>query len=310
MSVFPTKILLATDGSEEATLAARSAADMATKTASELHVVYATPIPLAIDPTTDVLRASQEAKESERRRAHKFLDEQLKQVEAAGGSVTQSHVRMGRPDEEIVTLAEELGAGLIIMGSRGWGGIRRALMGSVSDSVVRHAHCPVMVVRGERREEEEAASTFPTKILLATDGSEEATLAARTAADIAQKTESELHVLHTGGVPVYIDPGPEALRVAHGAAEETVRREAQGVLDAQAEQIEAGGGKVTRTHVRLGRPDEEIVILADEIGAGLVMMGSRGLGGIRRLLLGSVSDSVVRHAHCPVMVVRKERSGR
>ena len=51
------------------------------------------------------------------------------------------------PDAEIVALAEELGVGLIVMGSRGLGGIRRAVMGSVSDSVVRHAHCPVLIVR-------------------------------------------------------------------------------------------------------------------------------------------------------------------
>jgi nucleotide-binding universal stress UspA family protein len=55
----------------------------------------------------------------------------------------------GIPDTAIIDLAEELGAGLIVMGSRGLGGVMRALMGSISDSVVRHAHCPVMVVRQE-----------------------------------------------------------------------------------------------------------------------------------------------------------------
>ena len=151
MSVLPTKLLLATDGSEEATLATRTAADIATKTGSELHVVYAAPIPVGVDPSFDVLRVSEETQESVRKRAQQFLDEQLKQVEAAGGSVTQSHARLGRPDEEIVTLADELDAGLIVIGSRGWGGIRRALMGSVSDSVVRYAHCPVLVVRRDNR---------------------------------------------------------------------------------------------------------------------------------------------------------------
>jgi nucleotide-binding universal stress UspA family protein len=56
---------------------------------------------------------------------------------------------MGKAAAEIVELAQELGAGLVVVGSRGLGGIRRALMGSVSDSVVRHAHCPVLVVRRE-----------------------------------------------------------------------------------------------------------------------------------------------------------------
>jgi nucleotide-binding universal stress UspA family protein len=72
----------------------------------------------------------------------------VRKVEEAGGTVVQAHLRMGeRRDQAIVHLADEIGAGLIVMGSRGLGGIRRALMGSVSDSVVRHAHCPVMIVR-------------------------------------------------------------------------------------------------------------------------------------------------------------------
>ena len=61
--------------------------------------------------------------------------------------MTQAHARVGLPAAEILRLAEKLDVGLIVMGSRGLGGIRRALMGSVSDSVVRHAHCPVLVVR-------------------------------------------------------------------------------------------------------------------------------------------------------------------
>lgn len=71
----------------------------------------------------------------------------MKQIEADGSTVTQAHLRVGRPDEQIVALAEEIGVGLIVMGSRGLGGLRRLLMGSVSDSVVRHAHCPVLIVR-------------------------------------------------------------------------------------------------------------------------------------------------------------------
>jgi nucleotide-binding universal stress UspA family protein len=65
------------------------------------------------------------------------------------------------------------------------------------------------------------------------------------------------------------------------------------------------GAKTAEAHLMLGRPDAAIVWLADELGAGLVVVGSRGLGGMRRTLIGSVSDSVVRHAPCPVMVIRK-----
>jgi nucleotide-binding universal stress UspA family protein len=73
------------------------------------------------------------------------------------------------------------------------------------------------------------------------------------------------------------------------------------------EQISAAGDTMIQSYVMLGRPDEEIVLLANEIHTGLVVVGSRGLGGMRRLLMGSLADSVVRHAHCPVFVVSQEK---
>ena len=150
-------------------------------------------------------------------------------------------------------------------------------------------------------------SIFPTKILLAADGSEEATLAARTATDIAEKTGSELYVVLVGLSVSYVGMGPVEIADIPAPSQEELTEEAQRLLDTQSRQIEAAGGVVTQAHLRVGRPDEEIVALAEELGAGLLVIGSRGLGGIRRALMGSVSDSVVRHAHCPVLVVRKEK---
>jgi nucleotide-binding universal stress UspA family protein len=154
MSIFPTRILLATDGSREAELAFASAADLSEKTGSELHVIYVGHMPLvgyeAPDATTldpDLWRRMQDGAEEE---ARTKLDEQLQRVRESGGEVAEAHTRLGRPDAQIVGLADELGAGLIVLGSRGLGPLRRALMGSISDSVVRHAHCPVLVVRHEK----------------------------------------------------------------------------------------------------------------------------------------------------------------
>jgi nucleotide-binding universal stress UspA family protein len=141
MSIFPTKILLATDGSREAGLAAAAAADLANATDSELHVVHVGEFLPTILAQTEVEPAQLE------REARELLDEQVRKVEEAGGTVKEAHLRLGRADEEIVDLAQSLGVGLIVMGSRGRGRIRRALMGSVSDSVVRHAPCPVTIVR-------------------------------------------------------------------------------------------------------------------------------------------------------------------
>jgi nucleotide-binding universal stress UspA family protein len=239
MSIFPTTILLATDGSREAQLATTEAAELTNSTNSELHIVYVEKLwPTALAETdvepeanpvrvfwyglstafaavlialgvgalvlfVDVLWSGQihrpfvigsgviaavafdrwvrrylplsassletvwqegEARRRERGRAHPeregqdvfeqrvkraqdLLDQQVKSVEEAGATVKEAHLRLGQPDEEILELADEVGAGLIVMGSRGSGGIRRALMGSVSDSVVKHAHSPVLIVR-------------------------------------------------------------------------------------------------------------------------------------------------------------------
>ena len=90
------------------------------------------------------------------------------------------------------------------------------------------------------------------------------------------------------------------------SAQEELERQAQQTLEAQVKRIKGAEGTPVQSHLRLGRSDEEIIFLAEQIGADLVVVGSRGLGGIRRALVGSVSDSVVRHAHCPVMMVRRE----
>src|SRR5215212_8867998 len=101
MSIFPTRILLATDGSKEAALAARAAVDLADKTGSELHVVHVAPLvpmPLAYTETEPVQREQD---------ARKLLDGQVEKIEASGGTIAQAHLRMGKEAEEIVTLGEE-----------------------------------------------------------------------------------------------------------------------------------------------------------------------------------------------------------
>jgi nucleotide-binding universal stress UspA family protein len=150
-------------------------------------------------------------------------------------------------------------------------------------------------------------SIFPTKILLATDGSEEAELAFASAADLSKITGSELHVVYVGHMPLvsYESPGATTLDPGlSGRMHESAQQEARTMLD---EQMQRAGqsGEIAEVHARIGRPDAEIVGLAEELSAGLIVLGSRGLGRLRRALMGSVSDSVVRHAHCPVLVVRE-----
>jgi nucleotide-binding universal stress UspA family protein len=145
-------------------------------------------------------------------------------------------------------------------------------------------------------------SIFPTKILLATDGSKEAELAASTAADLSARTDSELHVIHVGEVPLVFHPERHGgYHVEYEKAESQARQ----LLEAQVDKMKESGATVAQAHLKMGKADEEIAALAESMGAGLIVMGTKGHGRIRRALMGSVSESVVRHAHCPVTIVRE-----
>lgn len=142
---------------------------------------------------------------------------------------------------------------------------------------------------------------FPTKILLATDGSKDADLAARAAVDLADKSASKLHLAHAW------------TNVPSARFDEYIRahfeEEGQRVLDEEARRIEATGADLAGAHLREGRTQEVIVDLAEEIGIDLIIVGSRGLGTIERLLTGSVSEGVVHLASCPVLVMRDAQQG-
>ena len=311
MSIFPAKILLATDGSREATLAAQAAVDFSNKTGSELHVVHvdtmphssgANPLEAPLDPrygpqvvpeAVDPGRPREES--GPKPMPQEFLDNQITRVREAGGEVAEGYLRAGRPAEEIIGLSEEVGTGLIVTGSRGLSPLKRLVMGSTSETVVRYAPCSVLVVR------EGWPDDFPEKMLLATDGSEEAKLAASTTADLAGKTGSQLHLVHIVDAPLLSHAyAQEATRVGRQAARE--------LLDEQMERIRAAGAEPAEGHVRAGSPVAEIISVSEEIEAGLTILGSRGMSEIKRLVLGSVSEGVTRHAPCPVLVIRGQES--
>jgi nucleotide-binding universal stress UspA family protein len=157
-------------------------------------------------------------------------------------------------------------------------------------------------------DKEAEMSDFPAKILVATDGSEDSMLAARTAISLANDTGAELHVVHVG--PKHVYPAPTAGPTLPTGTDEELRKQAQGVLDWQVEEIEKAGGNIENAHLRMGKPAEEILHLSEELVAGLIVVGNQGLGRrfsrMRRFLMGSVSEKVSRYARCSVMVVRRD----
>ena len=144
-------------------------------------------------------------------------------------------------------------------------------------------------------------SFFPRKILFATDGSEDSDLAMQAAVDLANKTDSELYVVHVGLLSPWAMPDAMS-----DAQYERLVQQAQKVLDQEVRKVQDAGGTIADAHLRMGRADVEVVRLSQELGAGMLVIGTRGRETIARILLGSDAESIVRHAHCPVMVVRHE----
>ena len=138
---------------------------------------------------------------------------------------------------------------------------------------------------------------FPDKVLLATDGLESTALAARAAVDLARGGGAELHVVHVW----HTVPSPHYEDFIRSGLKDVGRE----TLDEQVRTIEEEGGTVAGSHLREGRAVEEIVGQAQETGAGLVVVGSRGMGRLGRLVMGSVSTGLAHRSPCPVLIVRE-----
>src|SRR5918995_7455329 len=129
-----------------------------------------------------------------------------------------------------------------------------------------------VVDRTSTGKESVAMSIFPTRILLATDGSEEAELAAMRAVDIAEKTDSELHLVHVGVVPLFLLSYPGTLGY-YGKLYEQIEEESRELLRELSWRVKVAGGTVAGTHLRIGEGELEIVALAQELPADLIVMG-------------------------------------
>ena len=203
--------------------------------------------------------------------------------------------------DAILRVAEREKADLIVIGSRGLRGIKELLLGSVSSGVLHHAVCPVLIVRGTNAP---FGSFKFDNIVLASDGSPSAQKAAEIAVELARTLETSLTVLN-----VYEDlsfasiPGDEDSILSSADKE----RYATEWLDYVAQPVNEFTKKagVTCSYIQMrGYPDEAIVAFANRHYVDLIILGSRGMGGYSRTVIGSVSNRVVHHANCPVLVVR------
>ncbi|XGI83012.1 universal stress protein [Halorutilales archaeon Cl-col2-1] len=219
-----------------------------------------------------------------------LLDGQKGVLEDEGFEV-ESHVVRGTPYRRINDLAKEVDADMIIVGSKGRGRIQRTLIGSTAKNMARTASRPLLIQRITGHEEGEvkvAEKAIFSRVLHPTDFSENAQRAYNEFQDI-QESVQEVDLLH-------VLTGEEDVVGGEEGAKQTLE-DLRGELEDLKDDIDV------ETNVREGNAVEEILAEEDDWDPSLVLMGSRGLSRIRRLLLGSVTESVAEKSTSNVLIV-------
>jgi nucleotide-binding universal stress UspA family protein len=281
-------VVVGVDGSEGANAALAFAAHEAALRGAKLRIVCGWGVPAtvyasAFAPQADVAALLQK---SARRACEDALAE-ARRLEP--GLECEASAKEGHPATVLVDEARD--AALLVVGSRGLGGFRSLLLGSVSYHVVHHAACPVAVVRSPAGR----APQRPERIVVGVDGSETATQALRWALDAAHIRDVAVEVVHAWQMPFVGGPFSAAamdLSRFEDAAADLLDR----VVDA-----EDTSGLVVQRTVACGGAAEAILKASED--ADLVVVGCRGFSNIERLLLGSVSHQVILHCSLPVVVV-------
>jgi nucleotide-binding universal stress UspA family protein len=288
-----TTILHPTDFTAHADHAFALAFSLSRASGSRLLVLHVAPIPKLYTK-----RCHREEMEAALRRRH-----------APDPAVeTGWHLVAGEAVPEILWLAQEIRCALIVMGTQGQTGLARLLMGSVAEQVVRNATCPVVTVKAHPREPppaaegpSEEAGPIPAAvpihtILHPTDLSDRCAEAFRVACSLAKDHAARVIVVHVPepiATPFGMAPSPPLPEGHRGGMEEWLRRSHQSPLGVRVE-----------FRVEEGDVAPGIVSAARATACDLIVMGTHGRTGLRRLLMGSVAENVLRTAPCPVATVK------
>ncbi len=291
-------IVLATDFSAPADLALVRALAVARQQEAHLTIAFVeTPAEAASFTPEAEIAALELSSLQEELAAYEERELAARVARAVAAGVTASGVRnVGEPEQTIAELATELDAGLIICGTHGRTGVRRFFLGSVAERLSRLAHRNVLVARGA------AGDGRFHKVLVATDFAVAAQHALDSALRIAAP-DAEVHVVNTWQYPV----GSWGLSVLGDRTGATTAlrgalTQAAGEQGAKIEAAQAAAGRPVTFRLVHGAAADVITELAAAEGFDLVAVGTHGHRGLRRLVLGSVAETIIRHAPCSVLI--------
>jgi nucleotide-binding universal stress UspA family protein len=294
-------IVVPTDFSALARAATARAISLARVDGAAVHVVHALAFPMVLG-VYDVSLPPPVA--SDLRAAARWKLEQIrKEIEASG--VQNVTAELTDADDAVIGIAEAVKAhraDLVVIGTHGRRGFERAFLGSVAERTLRLVEAPVLAVK----EDPETAANPIAHILLAVDFSAHSDRAVAAAADLASRLSATVDVIHAFHLPPDYNPYLSALGT------ELERKIEEGVFLrlAHVQQQLESRGLHPRIHFRRGRPEVVIADIARQIGCQLVVMGTRGQGGVSHVLLGSVAERTLRAAPCSVLCVKTGESSR
>jgi len=291
------KILTTTDFSDDSRAGVRYAAALAERLNADVALLH------VVEPRSwmDRLEAR---KDSELVALAQAQLAKVAKREVGGDATVTSSVRTGKPFHEITTAAREGTADLIVIATHGYTGVERILLGSTAERVVRHAPCPVLVV--PTRELPKRAGKAPPfqlkKILVPIDFSNLSKDALPYAVFLAGRFDAEvilLHVVEPFAPPAELGYAPSTAKEAEAASQQCAAEQL-----ARVRQQTLTPNMSVQTLVRSGAPFHEICCAAKALGADLIVLTTHGYTGLKHVWLGSTAERVVRHAPCPVLVVR------
>jgi len=281
-------ILVPTDGSENAMAALDHALVLAAAFDATIHGVYVVNITYAADFEGGL--DSESVYQAMKTEGEAALADIEARCEAAGVNVV-TDILEGRPASRIARYASENDVDLIAMGTHGRSGVSRLLLGSVTESVLRRTDRHVLTIPREATPPDGAY----TDVLVASDGSEDSSVALDRAIELATSFDAHLHGLYV----------VDSSFAGNELIESALEREGATVTADVEERATKAGVECTTT-VREGEPHEELVDYATENDVDIVVVGSHGKGAFERTVLGSVSERTVRTARQPVLVVRSD----
>ena len=298
------RVLVPLDGSPFAEFALAPGLGVARRAGSRLELVTVAepPVPGSGGREEDAVEEG----------ARRYLEERKDALpEGWGEERTELTILRGPVSERLEERARETGADLVVMASHGRGGLSRLWLGSATDELIRHAPCPVLVVRPEEGEEPAPERDFrPERILVPVDRTEVSTSVLEVAVEAGRLFGARFRLMHAVSYPAEkIHPYlTQASRMDDRWLRETLD-EAERRLEEVAGRIRSRGVDADVEVRRADNPAVGILDAAREWGADLVAMGTHGRGGIPRTILGSVADKVVRAADGPVLLQRPGDDG-